>query len=81
MLNPHPWIATRLGMSCRISTADLIARIDDGAEQINNTTFLWREWVIQPATLPELVQEVPDVGNDNEASFADLQAIDLDLVA
>lgn len=40
------WIAYRLGMSCPITTADLLAKIDDGAEQVSEDCFVWGSWVI-----------------------------------
>lgn len=52
----HSWKATRYGMSCPISTADLLAKIDDGAEQVSETVFLWRGWTIvkvAPAPHPD----------------------------
>jgi len=39
-------------MSCRISTADLLARIDLGAEQVNEDTFVWEGWVITRISQP-----------------------------
>ena len=41
------WRATRYEMSCSISVADLLQKIDDGAEQVSETVFVYRGWVIR----------------------------------
>lgn len=73
MTNTLPWVATRYGMSCRISMADFLARLDDGAEQINETTYLWNEWVIRPVrneTVGSVVGTLPGEAVDLDALVA-----------